>query len=153
MQKIQIETPSTTNIEGDIVLYLYTNLETFTLRLAPTKTHPSYRLVDHPIVPIFKSGDKSLASNYHLISLLCNISKVMEHLVYNKIISCITTPPVWILKQQINLTPTINSFQPHYQCTTPNWCKNLDLCKAFDSVPHIELLLRQSMALVQILSI
>ena len=58
----------------------------------------------HSIVPIFKSGDKSLVNNYRPISLLCNISKVMECLVYNKIISHIIsgmhiTSPVWIFKQ------------------------------------------------------
>ena len=44
----------------------------------------------HSIVPIFKSGDKSLVNNYRPISLLCDISKAMECLVFNKIISHIT---------------------------------------------------------------
>ena len=39
------------------------------------------------VVPIFKSGDKSLVNNYRPIALRSNISKVMERLVYNKIIS------------------------------------------------------------------
>jgi len=35
----------------------------------------------HKIVPIFKAGDPSSVKNYHLISLLSNISKVLERLV------------------------------------------------------------------------
>ena len=34
----------------------------------------------HHIVPVFKSGDKSLVQNYRPISLLCNISKIPKHI-------------------------------------------------------------------------
>ena len=34
----------------------------------------------------FKSGDKSSVSNYRPNSLLNHVSKVLEHLVYNKVI-------------------------------------------------------------------
>ena len=37
----------------------------------------------HLIIPVFKSGDKSSVRNYHTISLM---SKVLEKLIYNKII-------------------------------------------------------------------
>ena len=37
------------------------------------------------IIPICKSGDKSLISNYRPISLLCSISKVLEKFVYDKV--------------------------------------------------------------------
>ena len=40
----------------------------------------------HCITPIFKSGDRMMVSNYHPISLLCVISKVLERIVYNIII-------------------------------------------------------------------
>ena len=40
----------------------------------------------HKVVPIFKSGDHNLIKNYHPISLLSNISKVLERFIYNKII-------------------------------------------------------------------
>ena len=46
----------------------------------------SYEWRVHRVVPIFKSGDCNLIKNYHPISLLSNISKVLEHLVYNKIL-------------------------------------------------------------------
>ena len=40
----------------------------------------------HRITPIYKSGDKSLVSNYRPISLLCSVSKVLERLIYDRII-------------------------------------------------------------------
>ena len=40
----------------------------------------------HAITPVFKLGDKSNVKNYRPISLLCNISKALERLVYNKVL-------------------------------------------------------------------
>ena len=40
----------------------------------------------HCITPVFKSGDKSLVSNYRPVSLLSCTSKVLERLVYDKIV-------------------------------------------------------------------
>ena len=40
----------------------------------------------HWITPIYKSGDKSLVSNYRPISLLCILLKVLERVVYNNIL-------------------------------------------------------------------
>ena len=39
----------------------------------------------HIIIPIHKSIDRSLVNNYHPISLLSNISKVSERLIYNNV--------------------------------------------------------------------
>ena len=43
----------------------------------------------HLITPVFKSGDKTTVSNYRPISLLCSTSKVLERLIFNKIIDFI----------------------------------------------------------------
>ena len=51
----------------------------------------------HCIVPVFKSGDRGSVSNYRPISLLCNISKILEKLVYDKIID--------------HLSPLVTTFQ------------------------------------------
>ena len=40
----------------------------------------------HHITPVPKSGDLTSVKNYRPITLLCTISKVLEHLVYNKVI-------------------------------------------------------------------
>ena len=39
------------------------------------------------VVPIFKSGDKALFSNYRPISVLPCFSKILERLIYNRIIN------------------------------------------------------------------
>jgi len=43
----------------------------------------------HLIVPVHKSADQASVKNYRPISVLCNISKVLESLVYNRIINCV----------------------------------------------------------------
>ena len=37
----------------------------------------------HRIIPIHKSGDRSLVNNYRPISLLCTVSKVLDKIIYN----------------------------------------------------------------------
>ena len=41
----------------------------------------------HKIIPIFKSGDPTSVKNYRPISLLSNTSKVLERIIYNKMIN------------------------------------------------------------------
>ena len=41
----------------------------------------------HCIIPIHKSGDKTHIKNYRPISLLCIVSKVLERIVYNRIMN------------------------------------------------------------------
>ena len=38
------------------------------------------------VVPLFKAGDKSIFSNYRPISVLLSFSKILEKLVYNRVI-------------------------------------------------------------------
>ena len=45
----------------------------------------------HKITPIFKSGDSHSVTNYRPISLLCILSKVLESIVYSKIIPFLCT--------------------------------------------------------------
>ena len=40
----------------------------------------------HKVIPIFKSGDPTLAKNYRPISLLSNTSKILERIIYNKMV-------------------------------------------------------------------
>ena len=53
----------------------------------------------HSIVPIFKSGERNKVNNYSPIPLLCTTSKVLERLIYDKIMS------------QINMSLTFPSSQ------------------------------------------
>jgi len=45
----------------------------------------------HKIVPIFKAGNKTSVKNYRPISPLSSISKVLERLVFNKIVTHLTS--------------------------------------------------------------
>ena len=40
----------------------------------------------HKIIPVYKSGDSSSIRNYHPISLLSITSKVLEHLIFGKLL-------------------------------------------------------------------
>ena len=51
-----------------------------------TGTYPD-QLKIAKVIPIFKKGDKLLVSNYRPISLLSNINKIFEKLVYSRLYS------------------------------------------------------------------
>ena len=44
----------------------------------------------HKIIAVHKSGDKTSVKNYRPISLLCIVSKVLERLIYDKIINTVS---------------------------------------------------------------
>ena len=102
----------------------------------------------HRISPIFKSGDKSLVSNYRPISLLCIISKIFEQIIYDKIIDFIS-PKLSLsqfgflrgkstTQQLLSLLDIIHDNLDIHASTDVIY---LDIRKAFDSVPHTKLLL------------
>ena len=49
-----------------------------------TGVHPD-RLKIAKVIPIFKSGSKMLTSNYHPISLLSNLNKILEKLMFTRV--------------------------------------------------------------------
>ena len=98
----------------------------------------------HKIVPIFKSGDPTSVKNYRPISLLNNTSKVLERIIYNKMvdhISAYINPAQfgfmcnWSTTQQLLLF-LHNAFSSRDQFDVIY----LDISKAFDSVSHSYLL-------------
>ena len=103
----------------------------------------------HSIIPVFKSGDKSSVTNYRPISLLCIISKVLEKLVYQQVFEFIYAslschqfgfiPGHSYLQQLLLHMHKLFSASSNHQDT---YVIYLDYCKAFDSVPHNELLLK-----------
>ena len=105
----------------------------------------------HHITPIFKSesGDKTSVCNYRPISLLCTVSKVLENLIYNKVISFVSVSisPSWFgFRPNHSTTQQLLVFLSHLQeCLSHNSQADviyLDFKKAFDSVPHNELLVK-----------
>ena len=78
----------------------------FLLRLSQHYLPEDWRC--HLIVPVFKSGNKSSVRNYRPISLLCTISKVVEKLIYDKIIQFVSSS---ISPSQFSFRPMHSSIQ------------------------------------------
>ena len=99
------------------------------------------------ITPIPKSGDLSSIRNYRPISLLCILSKVMEKLVYDKIIDFIrpqlSHAQYGFLQKRSSTTQLLTCYSEvvdAFESKTSADVIYLDLRKVFDSVPHQELL-------------
>jgi len=103
----------------------------------------------HQITPIPKGGDLSQIKNYRPISLLCILSKVLESMVFTQIIDFLR--PL-IKRNQFGFLTKRSSITQLLACyadimtsvdnKTPTDVLYLDLRKAFDSVPHQELLFK-----------
>ena len=101
----------------------------------------------HCIIPIHKSGDKSLVSNYRPISLLPTVSKVLERLVHQKILPFLLNsislhqfgflPNRSTLQQMLLFIDKLLYFRDQKTSVDVIY---LDIRKAFDTVSH-ELLL------------
>ena len=102
----------------------------------------------HSITPIHKSGDRDNISNYRPISLLRCTYKILERIIYNKIIkfiaNSVSNHQIGFLKhhssvQQLLLLNTIyNSALTH----SPTDVIYLNFKKAFDTVSHPKLLFK-----------
>ena len=119
----------------------------FSLSISQSYIPAEWRL--HLIKPIFKSGDRSLVQNYRPISLLCICSKVLERIVFNHILHFVKER---ISKHQFGfmlhrstlqqLLLLLNSIVESSRKSLQTDLIYLDFKKAFDSVPHNELLLK-----------
>ena len=97
------------------------------------------------VVPIFKSGDKALFSNYRPISVLPCFSKILERIIYNRIINYLNDFNVLCDNQYgfrknrspslalIDLCDRISSAFDRREYAIGVF---LDLSKAFDTVNH-----------------
>ena len=103
----------------------------------------------HKVRPIPKGGDSLKISNYRPISLLCIASKVMERAIYNQIITFIRPKlsrlQFGFLKGRSCLSQLLTSFAKMFDDLDRGGAGAidavfLDFSKAFDSVPHNELL-------------
>ena len=97
----------------------------------------------HKVTPIYKSGDRCQIKNYRPISLLCNTSKVLERLIYNKIIDHVIS---YVKPVQFGFMPCRSTVQQLllFMHDIFNSCQTdaiyLDISKAFDTVSHVHLL-------------
>lgn len=106
----------------------------------------------HVITPIFKSGDRSMISNYRPISLLCIVSKVLEMLVFDHIIGYLSATVInpsqfGFLKGKSTIQQLLVFLEHiHSEMRKGGQVDSiyLDFRKAFDSVSHPKLLLKLS---------
>ncbi|KAJ8047339.1 putative serine racemase [Holothuria leucospilota] len=101
------------------------------------------------IIPIFKSGDKQQFSNYRPVSLLPSVSKLFEHLMYNRISSFIPKHNILTSFQYgfrkgystdmaaVNLVDKVSTALDNKLSAIGIF---IDLSKAFDTIDHSILL-------------
>ena len=98
----------------------------------------------HCITPVFKSGNKNSVKNYRPISLLCNTSKVLEKIIYDKIIEfvskSISSAQFGALKGRSTIQQLLVFLHQVVNSTMQTDVIYLDIQKAFDSIPHCKLL-------------
>ena len=119
----------------------------FKLRLFPDS------MKEAKIIPVFKTGDKLLMSNYCPISILSSFSKIFEKYIYERLFSFFDKHKV-LLPNQYGFRPGINTTHAITDIVTTayeNMGNNyytglifLDLKKAFDTVNHIILLSKRN---------
>jgi len=94
----------------------------------------------HCIIPIFKTGNKNCVSNYRPISLLCIVSKILKHIINEKVTSSvfdhISTSQFGLMKGHSTLQQLLKHIYEHGTQT------DVIYLKAFDRVPHNILLLK-----------
>ena len=98
----------------------------------------------HMIIPVYKANDKTSVQNYRPISLLCNVSKVLERLIYDKVYSAV---PKHISPCQFGFQRNTSTLQQlvlffHELVISTNEVDAIyvDFRKAFDCVPLKQLL-------------
>ena len=101
------------------------------------------------VAPIFKKGDRSVASNYRPISLTSICCKTMEHIIHSNItkhfdnLSIITNKQHGFRKQhscETQLILTVNDLASVLDLRSQVDMIIMDFSKAFDTVPHNRLL-------------
>ena len=97
------------------------------------------------VIPIYKKGNKSILSNYHPISLISVFGKIMEKLIYNRLIDFLNKNNVFYSSQfgfraNYSTTHAILQITDKIQNAIENKLFTcgifLDLTKAFDTVDH-----------------
>jgi hypothetical protein len=101
------------------------------------------------VIPIYKTDDEKLVSNYRPISVLPFFSKILEKIMYNRLISFINDSEILINNQYgfrekhstymalLNLTDRITN---ELDCGNHSLGIFIDLSKAFDTLDHSILL-------------
>ena len=97
------------------------------------------------VVPIFKTGDKNLASNYRPISILGNLSKTFEKVIHKRLMNYLKKVTI-LSKDQYGFrrkkdsveaaTSLYKIIEANFESKVKSNCIFVDFRKAFDSVDH-----------------
>ena len=94
---------------------------------------------------MFKSGDPCLVKNYCPILLLSNTSKVLEHLIYDKMIDYvggfISFVQYGFLRKRFSLQQMLLFLHYIYNSQSQTNILYFDIRKAFDTIPYYDKLL------------
>ena len=128
----------------EIISYIVVPLtHIFNLSLQTGVVPDMYKLAK--VVPLFKSGDKQDPNNYRPISLLPSLSKILERIVYNRLIGFLLKHDVIYYKQfgflkgrstEQAMTEIILKIIEAIENKNYSLGVFLDLSKAFDSISH-----------------
>ena len=120
----------------------------FTLCLRTSSIPLEWKL--HKIKPIPKKGNLLAVNNYRPISLLCILSKMLESIIFNNFIQPqLSKSQFGFLRNRSCLSQLLTSLASIYEAVDNRNQVDvlyLDFRKAFDSVPHQELLYMQVVA-------
>ena len=97
----------------------------------------------HLITPVYKSGNKTSTNNYRPISLLCNTSKALEQLIYDKIYShinkLISTSQFGFMRNRSSVQQILILLDTIINTEYQSDVIYLESWKAFDSISHNDL--------------
>ncbi|KAK3103086.1 hypothetical protein FSP39_016353 [Pinctada imbricata] len=128
-------------------------LKQYSTQLAPHLTYIFNKSLERGqranVIPIFKKGDKCLASNYRPVSLTCICCKLLEHIVVSNILDHLDTFQILVDCQhgfrakrscETQLITLIHELTQNLHSNIQTDLIILDFSKAFDKVPHHKLL-------------
>ena len=101
------------------------------------------------VIPVFKKGEKYLASNYRPVSLTCICCKVLEHIVVSNMLKHLEIHDILVDCQhgfrakrscETQLISLTHELINHLHSGIQNDLIILDFSKVFDKVPHKKLL-------------
>ena len=101
------------------------------------------------VIPLFKSGDPELFSNYRPISLLPSLSKIFERVIFNQLINYMNNNKLLSLEQygfrpghstELAALQLVNKITEQMDIGKIPLSIHMDLSKAFDTLDHSILL-------------
>ena len=148
IKNLKISSPGWDNVSSKVVKNAYQYFVrplVHILNISLMNGHVPRELKIARVMPIFKSGDKKIISNYRPVSVLPCFSKILEKLVYKRMINFITKYDI-LYKYQFGfrekhgtslalsfLIDNIVSAHEKGQCVLGIF---IDFSKAFDTVNH-----------------